>query len=213
MLHQQALVVVYMCYFVRQIFLWGFSFPHDSVHFVRQLPFRNPKRTVSSASTQRDVQAKKKNNTQCFCDVERLIIDLKQKPWWLLHSCTSGKGRVIVWVWHRQTNSPRCLTGAGSRGLLDLQRGHWTGYHALWSHSLSRADGEDACLLSPTHCWQVPLTAMYFPGAAVMVNRKPPRHRLIPTSYSTFINNIGSLSPEDVFIDIASKIKLNMTNK
>lgn len=143
MLHQQALVVVYMSYFVRQIFLWGCSFPHDSVHFVRQLPFQNPKHPISSASTQRNLQAK----TQCFCQVERLIIDLKRKPWWLLYMYTSGEGRsLVLQAWHRQTTSPRCLTGAGSWGLLDPQRGHWTGYHALWSHTLSPADQEDACL-------------------------------------------------------------------
>lgn len=147
MLHQQALVVVYMSYFVRQIFLWGCSFPHDSVHFVRQLPFQNPKHPVSSASTQCNIQPK----TQYFCQAERLIIDLKQKPWWLLYMYTSGEGRsLVLQVWHRQTTSLWCLTGARSWGFRDPQRGHWTGYHALWSHTLSPADREDACLLSQT---------------------------------------------------------------
>lgn len=212
MLHQQALVVVYMSYFVRQIFLWGCSFPHDSVHFVRQLPFQNPKHPISSASTQRNIQAK----TQCFCQVERLIIDLKRKPWWLLYTYTSGEGRSLVLrAWHRQTTSLRCMTGAGSWGFLDPQQGHWTGYHALWSCTLSPADREDACLLSLTHCRQVPLTAMWSPGAAVMVNRAP-HHRLhcttLPTTHFTPINNTGNLFPEDVFIAIAAKINLNMTN-
>lgn len=83
----------------------------------------------------------------------------------------------VLRVWHSQTTSLRCLTGAGSLGFLDPQRGHWTGYHALWSHTLSPADREDACLLSLTHCWQVPLTAMWSPGAAVMLYRAP-HHKL-----------------------------------
>lgn len=172
--HQQGLVVVYMSYFVRQIFLWGCSFSRDLVHFVRQLPFQNPKHPISSASTQRNIQAK----IQCFCQVEWLIIDLKRKPWWLLYTYTSGEGRsLVLQVWHCQTTSLGCLTGARSWGFLDLHQGHWTGYHALWSHTLSPADWEDACLLSLSHCWQVPLTAMWSPGAAVMVNRAP-HHRL-----------------------------------
>lgn len=42
MLHQQALVVVYMSYFVRQIFLWGCSFPHDSVWFCEAITLPKP---------------------------------------------------------------------------------------------------------------------------------------------------------------------------
>lgn len=107
-----------------------------------------------------------------LCQLEWLIIDVKPKPWWLLHMYTSGEGRSLVLpMWHCQTTSPGCLTGAGSWNFLDLHQGHWTGYHALWSHTLSPADWEDACLLSPSRCWQVPLTATWSPGAAVTANR------------------------------------------
>lgn len=212
MLHQQALVVVYMTYFVRQIFLWGCSFPHDSVHFVRQLPFQNPEHPIPSASTQRNIQPK----TQGSCQVERLIIDLKRKPWWLLYTYTSGEGRSLVLrTWHCLTTSPQCLTGAGSLDFLHPQQGHWTGYHALWSHTLSPADWEDACLLSLTHCWQVPLTAIWSPGASVMVNKAPITGYtiLIPTTHFTPINNTENLLPEEVFIATAATINLNITNK
>lgn len=119
-------------------------------------------------------------------------------------------------AWHRQTTSPRCLTGAGSRSFLDPQRGHWTGYHALWSHTLSPADRKDACLLSLTRCWQVPLTAMWSPGGSCHEEQSPPITEytvLIPTTHFTPINNTGNLFPEDVFIAFAAKINLNMTNK
>lgn len=123
----------------------------------------NPKHPISSALTQHSIQPK----TQCCCQAERLIIDLKRKPWWLLYMYTSGERRsFVVQVWHCQTTSPRCLTGAGSWGFLDPQQGHWTGYHALWSQTLSPADREDVCLLSVTCCWQVPLTATWSPGGS-----------------------------------------------
>lgn len=128
-----ALALVPMTRSARQIFLWGCSgcsFPHDSVHFVRQLPRPKPR----AASTQHSAQPK----TQCSCQVERLIIDLKRKPWWLLYTYTSGEGRSLALLTRRrQTTSLPCLTGAGSWGFLDPQQGRWTGYHALWSHTLS----------------------------------------------------------------------------
>lgn len=155
MLHQQAHVV--MTYSLRHIFLWGYLFPHDLIHFVRQLPFQNPKHPISSASTQDNIQTK----AQSFCQVEWLIIDLKWKPRRLLYMHTSGEGRsLMLRMWHCQTTSLGRLTGASSWDFLDLHQGQWTGYHALWSHTLSPADREDACILSSSHCWQVPLTAM-----------------------------------------------------
>lgn len=177
--HRQGLLAVCTGYFVRQIPLWGCSFPRDLVHFVRQLPSQNPKHPISSASTQLNIQGGKTHthaharaHPRSLCQLEWLIIDVKPKPWWLLHMYTSGEGRSLVLrMWHCQTTSPGCLTGAGSWNFLDLHQGHWTGYHALWSHTLSPADWEDACLLSPSRCWQVPLTATWSPGAAVTANR------------------------------------------
>lgn len=70
-----------------------------------------------------------------------------------------------------------------------------------------------------TRCWQVPLTATWSPGAAVMGNRAPPSTPitdytvLIPTTHFTPIAHTGNLFPGDVFLTIAAKIKLNMTNK
>lgn len=53
-------------------------------------------------------------------------------------TCTPQERGVplVLRVWHSQTTSLWCLTGAGSWGFLDPQQGHWTGYHALWSHTL-----------------------------------------------------------------------------
>lgn len=155
--------------------------------------------------------------TQCFCQVERLIIDLKRKPRWLLYTYTSGEGRSLALrIWHSQTTSLWCLTGAGSWGFLDPQQGHWTGYHALWSHTLSPADREDCLpfvsnplLTSTSYCHVVSWGSCH-------VNRAPPSQTtpvLIPTTHFTPINNTGNLFPKDVFIAEAAKINLKMTNK
>lgn len=79
----------------------------------------------------------------CFRQDERLIIDLKQKPWWLLYTCASGEGRSscvtsVTPSNHLHAVADRCR----ELGFLDSQRGHWTGYHALWSHVLSPAGPE-----------------------------------------------------------------------
>lgn len=59
-----------------------------------------------------------------LCQLEWLIIDVKAKPWWLLHMYTSGEGRSLALpMWHCQTTSPGCLTGVGSWNFPDLHQG------------------------------------------------------------------------------------------
>jgi len=117
-------------------------------------------------------------------------------------------------VWQCQTTTLLCLTGALSWGFLNPQQEHWTGYHALWSQTLSPADWEEACLLSLAYCWQAPLTAVWSPGAAVTVNRAPTTDYtvLIHTTHFAFINSPRNLVPEDVLIVTVAKFKLIMTN-
>lgn len=118
------------------------------------------------ASAQYNIQTK----TQHFCRIDRLIIDSKRKPWWLLYMRVSGVRAFscVVGAWHCQTRSLGCLTGARVWGFFCV----WIlSETLLWSHALSPADWDDTCFLSLSHCWQVPLTATWSPGAAVRVNR------------------------------------------
>lgn len=96
---------------------------------------------------------------------------------------------------------------------------------------LSRGTGQDITPSDPKHCplptpktpafclkpgwWQVPLTSLRSPGAAVVVNRVPTTDYtvLIPTNHFTPINNTWNVFPEDIFIAMAAKIYLIITNK
>lgn len=96
---------------------------------------------------------------------------------------------------------------------------------------LSRGTGQGITPSDPKHCplltpkmpafclkhcwWQVPLTSLWSHGAAIMANRVPTTDYtgLIPTNHFTPINNTGNLSLEEVFISMAAKIYLIITNK
>lgn len=81
--------------------------------------------------------------TQRFCRVDRLIIDPKRKPWWLLYMRASGVRpsslccRSMTLSYRLPWVSDRC------KGLsffffcfffCEFHQGHWTGYCALWSN-------------------------------------------------------------------------------
>lgn len=138
MLHQQTRVVLCMSYFVRQIFLWGCSFPHDSVHFVRQLPFQNPNlfgfNTTKHTSKNTVLLAGWTTDYRSETAAMMITVHLRRRAF-------SSVTRVTLSN-HLPAVSDRCRES----GFFDPQRGHWTGYHALWSHTLSPADHKDAFL-------------------------------------------------------------------
>lgn len=154
---------------------------------MRQLPFQNPKHQVSSASTQCGVQTK----SQYFCQVERLIIDLKETPWWSLYTFTSGEGRsLVLQVWHCQTTSLQCMTGARSLGFsrsAACALGRIS--RPLIPDTVPCRLGRRLPFLLLSQCWQVPLNAMCSPGAVVTVNRHPHHTVCCVNTYNSFYSN------------------------
>lgn len=172
-----------------------------------------PKHIASSASTQRNIEAR----TQCSCQTERLIIHLEWKVWWLLYMYTSGEKGVLLCYKCDNLKPPPCCAW----------QVQWV--DVFWI--LSRGTGQDITPSDPKHCplptpkmsafclkpgwWQVPLTSLWSPGAAVVVNWVPTTEYtvLIPTNHFTPINNTWTLFPEDIFIAMKAKIYLIITNK
>lgn len=154
-----------------QIFPQGCSFHPGLVRLVRQLPVQNSKYPISSCFN----TTQHKNAVRLW----RWEADYRFVKEAMMITVHAHLGRrafsSVAGAWHCQTSSLGCLTGARLWRVFfcEFHQGQWTGYHALWSHALSPADRDDVCLLSPSHCWQVPLTARWSPGAAVTGNRAP----------------------------------------
>lgn len=212
MLHQQGLVVVYMSYFVRQIFLWGCSFPHDLVHFVRQLPFQNPKHPISSASTQRNTQAKTAFLSGWMTDyrseTEAMMITVHVHLRRGAFSCVTSVtlSNHLPWV------PDRCkelgFSGSSSGALDRISR-------PLIPHTVPCRPGRrllfvsKPLLTSTSYCHVVSWGSCHG-------EKKPPftdSTVLITPTHCTCSNNMGNLFPNDVLIVKRAKINLNMTNK
>lgn len=135
-----------------------------------------------------------------------------------VHACLRSKGVLLCCRSMTLSNqlpwvSDRCK-GLGG-GVCEFHQGHWTGYHTLWSHTLSPADRDDTCffvskplLTSTSYCHVVSWGSCQGEQSPSSLTTTG----LITGTICTPRSITGKLFPREMFIAMVAVINLKMTN-